>query len=611
MTQKGRFLVAVLLVLLMAGQAFAYELLSGPTGTVFWDKKQAYNGYTLYYPESGTNTYLVDMKGNLVNIWPGVGNPMLTEDGYLFGIYGDRHDYGDLVMMDWKGKIVKRWSAPANATLSANAKVDGIICSDGVKRNTVFHHDFNIVTKADGSRSVFAIARVLRSPAEVAAAGFTAGPGGGFGAVDGWCDTDAILEFDMDGNLIWQWEMWDRMIQNQKADGTKYSADISNYGKFYVTNGTAISGDFTHANSVNYNPVRDEVLINPVKSSSFYVVDHSISSEEAQGPAGDFVYRWGDPSEYDSRFYPAGIKTSVSGKTGAVTQTYGKNDSQIGGSHNVHWIPEGLPGAGNFLVFSNSGSPYIDGGSAVVEINPYTTNAETFAGPEDYWKTASYVRQEVAGTTAVGATKKPGSGTVLSNQLVMYFATSLAYGQYEKAGYFSGHISGVQRLPNGNTLVCSGEPGQFFELTPTVSSDWTTKLLCRKSESVWNFVNPYCMPRDNDTRAWNADHGQDPTKVFPSYASYLWSTLKKDPEADIIGQLYQFRPAGVDGQVFRALRYGSKFQGFKGKKLKPQGPLNNPKKWKKSFRGFGFGGKITGGGGGGTGGATGGGNTGY
>jgi len=56
MTKKGRFLVAAMLTLLMAGQAFAYELLSGPTGTVFWDKSKAYNGYTLYYPDSGTNT---------------------------------------------------------------------------------------------------------------------------------------------------------------------------------------------------------------------------------------------------------------------------------------------------------------------------------------------------------------------------------------------------------------------------------------------------------------------------------------------------------------------------------------------------------------------------
>jgi hypothetical protein len=35
------------------------------------------------------------MQGNLVNKWPGVGNPMLTEDGYLFGIFGDRHNYSN------------------------------------------------------------------------------------------------------------------------------------------------------------------------------------------------------------------------------------------------------------------------------------------------------------------------------------------------------------------------------------------------------------------------------------------------------------------------------------------------------------------------------------
>jgi hypothetical protein len=35
----------------------------------------------------------------------------------------------------------------------------------------------------------------------------------------------------------------------------------------------------------------------------------------------------------------------------------------------------------------------------------------------------------------------------------------------------------VQRLPNGNTLVCEGIPGHFFELTP-------------QGEIVWDYVNP-------------------------------------------------------------------------------------------------------------------------
>ena len=39
------------------------------------------------------------------------------------------------------------------------------------------------------------------------------------------------------------------------------------------------------------------------------------------------------------------------------------------------------------------------------------------------------------------------------------------------------HLSGAQRLPNGNTLICSGDNGTFFEVTP-------------KKELVWKYVYP-------------------------------------------------------------------------------------------------------------------------
>ena len=47
-----------------------------------------------------------------------------------------------------------------------------------------------------------------------------------------------------------------------------------------------------------------------------------------------------------------------------------------------------------------------------------------------------------------------------------------------KISLFSPHISGVQRLPNGDTLICEGGPGRFIEVTPD-------------GEVVWEFVNPY------------------------------------------------------------------------------------------------------------------------
>ena len=47
--------------------------------------------------------------------------------------------------------------------------------------------------------------------------------------------------------------------------------------------------------------------------------------------------------------------------------------------------------------------------------------------------------------------------------------------------FYSYHISGAQRLPDGNTLICEGAPGRFFEVTPN-------------NEIVWEYVNPVMAP---------------------------------------------------------------------------------------------------------------------
>jgi hypothetical protein len=46
-----------------------------------------------------------------------------------------------------------------------------------------------------------------------------------------------------------------------------------------------------------------------------------------------------------------------------------------------------------------------------------------------------------------------------------------------KDSFHSPNISGAQRLPNGNTLVCEGRPGRLFEVTA-------------EGEVVWELVNP-------------------------------------------------------------------------------------------------------------------------
>ena len=66
---------------LMAGSAFAYERLQGPTELLFNDKEKALNGYTLF--GVGNRTFLLDMEGRVVHTWPVGTNPHLLDNGNI------------------------------------------------------------------------------------------------------------------------------------------------------------------------------------------------------------------------------------------------------------------------------------------------------------------------------------------------------------------------------------------------------------------------------------------------------------------------------------------------------------------------------------------------
>ncbi len=60
----------------------------------------------------------------------------------------------------------------------------------------------------------------------------------------------------------------------------------------------------------------------------------------------------------------------------------------------------------------------------------------------------------------------------LEGQIIWEFKEDLAL------TYYSSFISGSQRLPNGNTLICEGAIGRFIEVTP-------------EKEVVWEYISPF------------------------------------------------------------------------------------------------------------------------
>jgi hypothetical protein len=55
--------------------------------------------------------------------------------------------------------------------------------------------------------------------------------------------------------------------------------------------------------------------------------------------------------------------------------------------------------------------------------------------------------------------------------------------------FFSGHISGAERLPDGHVLITEGTSGRLFEVT-------------RKGEVVWEWISPFVTWRRDQPLSW-------------------------------------------------------------------------------------------------------------
>ena len=160
------------------------------------------------------------------------------------------------------------------------------------------------------------------------------------------------------------------------------------------------------------------ILLSTPELCELWIIDHSTTTAEARGSSGgrwkkggDLLYRWGNP-----RMYGLGAK----------------EDQQLFYQHQPDWIRPGLPGAGHVTIFNNGskrpGKEYSSIEALVLPFDPqrgFTRDAGQPCLPE-----------------------KP------------------AWSYSDPESFFSFFISGCHRLPNGNTLVCSGKQGRFFELTP-------------------------------------------------------------------------------------------------------------------------------------------------
>ena len=473
---------------MLAGSAFGYERLQGPTELLFCNKEKALNGYTLF--GVGNRTFLLDLDGCVVHTWPIGTNPHLLDNGHILDASkDDPRGFQGFTEVDWDGKKVWEYTEK--------------------RENYAPHHDWvRIFNKKLNAPTTLYIANKTITDEQAIAAGADPKKGPYRNG-----QMDAVVEVDMQGNVVWEWCFFDHVVQDVDATKPNYvgaGKTVADHpGRININMpGRPLKRDWLHCNSLDYNAGSGHIVINSVQGE-LYVVDHDgtfvagdpkAGITKAASAAGDFLYRFGDPARYAQGDPPRILENWDSATSG---------HKQMGGSHHASWIPTGLPGAGHIMVFNNGQYLYQrTPESSVLEINPFLDASGRDTGKYVNPPDAGYRRETYDHDTH----NQPRQ---ISKQVVACCRSVNSHGCFSHIG------SSGQRLPNGNTFVCSDTEGHFFEVTD-------------KGELVWEYINP--VTRDG------------PVKVL----------------GDVLP---------MTNSAFRAFRYAADHPAFKGRDLTPKGTI--------------------------------------
>jgi len=368
------------------------------SGVTYYDPAKAFNGYTLWSPiYSPAGVYekpfqlpgqvnLMDMRGNIVHTWK---TAFPTFYAYLME---NGHILCGLRTSETNGARPGVPPYPMGGTQGYLHEYDwdGNLVFE--HKDLTMHHDFKKLP--NGNYMYLGWEKVPVAMCKKIRGGIK-----GSEFPDGTIWADTLNEVDAKGNLVWQWHAVEHLDFDIDIIGPNHTRE-----------------EWSHQNTLWVTEEGD------IMSSSRHIdMGFKISRK-----TGDVVWRWGNSAYLDK-------------ETGTLELRRGPQC--LGGQHDVHVIPSGLPGAGHMLCYDNGMYEFL---SRAVEVDMQTN--------EVVWE------------------------SLLPNQ-------NYINGRIP----FSTFISGARRLPNGNTILCEGQNGRVYEVT------YDTK------EVVWEFYRP---EKDDSISSW-------------------------------------------------------------------------------------------------------------
>ena len=433
-------------------------------GVFINDSTQVFDGYTLFAPKHATMTYLIDNKGRKIHEWshstyPPGQSVYLLPNGHLLRSCMTQSQLGT---GGGEGGRIEEYTWDDSLVWYMNYSTP----------NYMQHHD---IKKLPNGNIIMLVVE-KKTMSEIIAAGFDTSKFQPDVAQKGFFLPDEVVEvqptYPSGGTVVWEWHVWDHLIQHFDATKSNYGT-VANHPELIDCAGDhkALPLFWNHMNSIDYNPTFDQIALSVRGNSEVWIIDHSTNTVQAaghsggtRGKGGDLIYRWGNPICYGA----------------GTNQKYYQQ-------HDVEWIKPGYPGEGHLSCFNNGVSlnySSIDEITTPVDVNGnYALVSGSAYGPSNF--TWTY-------------TASPASSM------------------------YAGDISGAERLPNGNTIICVGPKGLLLEVTYS-------------GNLVWKYINPSITTgplAQGDTIPHDATHPEETLnsifrvyKYPKTYAAFTGKTL--------------------------------------------------------------------------------------
>ncbi len=457
--------VSILLMVCFTESSIAQER---TMGILINDSALTYKGYTLFAPKQNTMTYLINNEGRLIHEWTASKYPpgqsvYLLENGHLLRTCMTQ---GNLGTGGGEGGRIEEYTWD-----------DSLVWSLDYSTSTCMqHHD---IKKLPNGNIIMLVVE-KRSYNEALAAGFDPSKFQPEVQQKGFMLPDCIIEiqptYPSGGTVVWEWHVWDHLIQDFDPLKSNYGV-VSTHPELVDCDGDHrnLPLFWNHMNAIDYHSEFDQIAMSVRGNSEVWIIDHSTTTAQSashaggnRGKGGDLLYRWGNPLTY--------------GAGTTANQVYSEQ-------HDAEWIKPGRPGEGHLLAFNNGLSRSY---SSIDEISPDV---------------------DLSGNYALN----PGSAFGPANLSWTYVADP-------PESLFAHDISGAERMPDGNTIICAGPSGTFYEVTAA-------------GQVVWKYINPV-------------------TDTGPLTQG---DTIPHNP----------VRPEETMNSVFRIYRYAPDYSAFTGRDLTP------------------------------------------